>query len=170
MEKLFTRSFVRAIIITVIAALTIVGGVYAYETLWSGKAHITIEPPAGEAQLEITGVTTSDSGSGIYGGTYGTWDEASKTWTVSLPRGTWATLRMSFKNTGGDLVEIQKCVGDTCFDAAHSVDIAPGVMITGSGYNSIAAGETGPVQFDIHVAADAEPGTLPEIQLEIRQG
>lgn len=169
MKGLFTKSFIRALIITAVAALIIVGGVYAYETLWSGKAAITIEPPTGEAQLEITGISTSDSGSGIYGGTYGTWDEASKTWTVSLPRGTSATLRMSLKNTGGDIVEIQKCVGDICFDAAHSVEVAPGVMITVSGYNSIAAGETGPVQFDIHAAADAEPGILPEVQLEIRQ-
>lgn len=45
MEKLFTRSFIRALIITAVSGLIIVGGVYAYETLWSGKAVITIEPP-----------------------------------------------------------------------------------------------------------------------------
>ena len=54
MKKLFTGSFVRALIITVVAALIIIGGIYAYQTLWSGKAHITIEPPAGEGHLEAT--------------------------------------------------------------------------------------------------------------------
>jgi len=56
MKELFTKSFIGALIITVISALIIVGGVYAYETLWSGKAVITIEAPTSGGHLEVTGV------------------------------------------------------------------------------------------------------------------
>jgi hypothetical protein len=166
MKKLFTRSFIRALIITVLSALIIVGGIYAFETLWSGKANITIEPPESEGQLEITGTRTEDSGSG----SYGTWDESTKTWTVSLPRGTWASIRLDIKNTGDDLVEVQKCVDGTCYDTAHSVQIATGVRVNVSGACDIAAGETHPVIFEVRTESDAEPGTLPEVQLEIRTG
>ena len=164
MKELFTRSFVRALIITVVSALIIVGGIYAYETLWSGKANITIEPPETEGELEIVGTRTEDSGSG----SYGTWDETTKTWTVSLPRGTYAAIRLDIENTGGDLVEIQKCVDGTCFDTADSVQIATGVRVTVSGACDIAVGETRPVYFEVRTESDAEAGTLPEVQLEIR--
>lgn len=159
MKALFTRSFVRTLIIAVVSALIVVGGIYAYETLWSGKAAITIRPPSGEAQLEMTGVTVTD--------TYGTWDEDNGTWTVSLLRGIWAGLLISLRNTGGDLVEIQKCVNGSCFDTARSVELAPGVTVTVSGYSSIAAGETGSVVFEVHADVNAEPGALPDVQLEV---
>ena len=159
MKKLFGRSFVRALIITVVSALIIVGGIYAYETLWSGKAHITIEPPVDGAtgEWELIDVTASDS----------TWDDATGTWTASVARGEWMgpTLTVQFKNTGGDVVTYKPYVN------GHELQtyVAPGVLIQTTGdLSQLAAGETGYICFRVSVKADAESGTLPEVQLELR--
>lgn len=159
MKKLFTRSFIRALIITVISALVIVGGIYAYQTLWSGKAHITIEPPAGEGQgqLEITEVT-------VYGN--GNWDDTTDTWTVSIARGEEAQLWVHLKNIGDDAI-----ARPFSYINGHDsgIFVAPDVYMHISGGPSVlAAGATGNVKFLLEVGADAEPGILPEIQLAIR--
>ena len=158
MKKLFTKSFIRALILTVISALIIVGGIYAYETLWSGKAVITIENPGGAGALEVTDVSVSR----------GTWDESSKTWTVSIPRGSIESLRVNVTNSGGDAV--------TCHYYVSNANPVPGVTITSdsgssSGWTStgyvFGAGNSEWLTFQVRTSADAEPGTLPEIQLRL---
>lgn len=156
MKKLFTRSFIRALMITVISALIIAGGIYAYQTLWSGKAHITIEPPAGEGQLEVTGVTAGSNGS---------WDDVTNTWTVSIAKGESARLTVHLRNTDGDAVSYLPYIDN------HELTtyVAPGVYMQTTGDLSLlAAGESGSIRYSVRAEADAEPGTLPEIQLEIR--
>ena len=157
MKKLFGRSFVRALIITVISALVIVGGIYAYQTLWSGKAHITIEPPSGEggANIEVTSVH-------VHGGT---WDDATKTWEVSLKRGEMADIIVRLINRGSDIGEVSVSV-----NGRSSYNPAPGVEVhaTNNSAGGIPEGAEGFVSFTIDVSANAEPGTLPEVQLELR--
>ena len=158
MKKLFTRSFVRALIITVVSALIIAGGIYAYETLWSGEAHITIEPPAGGGQLEVTGVTVDK----------GTWDDNSNTWTVSLLRGDEEYIHIWFKNNGGDAVVLYGEVNGSSDmriyprDGVTIVNVYPDIN-----KQTIPAGATDHVSFKIEVDADAEPGEVPEIELKI---
>ena len=158
MKKLFGRSFVRALIITVVSALIIIGGIYAYETFWSGKAHITIEAPTSEGQgeLEITSVEALSNG---------TWDEALGLWTVSIARGESAALRVGFRNIGSDAVSYFPYIDNH----ELSVYVAPGVFMQTTGDLSLlAAGEDGYIKYSVRAEADAEPGTLPEIRLEIR--
>ena len=151
MKKLFTRSFIRALIITVVSALIIVGGIYAYQTLWSGKAHITIEPPtSSSAQIEITDIWADK---GVY-------EDSTNTWTVSIPRGSDAALFVAMENTGGDAGMAGGYTSNT--------NPAPGVEVIPDSYEPIPAGGTNIIGFLIIVHTDAEPGTLPEIQLELR--
>jgi hypothetical protein len=158
MKELFTRSFIRALIITVICALIIGGAIYAYETLWSGKAVITIEEPGGAGSLEATDVSVSR----------GTWDGSSKTWTVSIPRGSIESLMVNITNTGGDAV--------TCHYYVSNANPAPGVTITSdsgssSGWTTtgyvFGAGNSEWLTFQVRTTADAQPGTLPEIELRV---
>jgi len=153
MEKLFTRSFIRALIITAVSGLIIVGGVYAYETLWSGKAHITVEAPSGEAQLQITEVSVDE----------GTWDDATGVWTVSIPRGGDAALYVHLRNDGGDVIVVNgEAEGETHYYEVDGVRIWPDSV-------TLPGGQSDTLGFLVTVAADAEPGTLPEIKLEIRR-
>ena len=159
MKKIFTRSFVRALIITAVAAAVIVGGIYAYETLWSGQAVITIETPPEDAagEWELVGVSVDR----------GTWDDATDTWTVTLARGEWigARLTVTFRNTGTDVVTFMPYVDGQDLSAW----VAPGVNIQTTGdLSQLPAGATGDINFSIGTTAEAEPGTLPPIQLEIR--
>ena len=159
MRQLLTKSFVRALIITVVSGLIIVGGIYAYETLWSGKSHIIIEPPEGAGQLEVTNVEAR----------HGTWDDSSKTWTVSIPRGGHGELDVTVTNVGGDAT--------TCYMYISNIDPAPGVTLTAflacphSGWSTsgyvLAAGESKTMEFVVWASADAQPGTLPEIELRM---
>ena len=161
MKKLFGRSFVRALIITVVSALIIIGGIYAYETLWSGKAGITIEPTEGEGQLEVTQVSVDK----------GTWDESSKTWTVSLVRGEYASLNVLLENTGSDIVVIHGEVNGsvTISYPRDGVTVCTGYQPHYDGIG-ILGGETGSVSFSISVDADAEAGGVPDVQLKVVEG
>lgn len=156
MRGLLKNSIIRALIITVISALIIVGAIYAYETLWSGKAHITIEAPSagGSGQLEVTDVTVSR----------GTWDDSTNTWTLSIPRGCQEDMFVAIKNTSGDFVTVNATVSDR--NPAHGVSIYAGIP---GGTGVISADGYGTIHFYIIVDTDAESGTLPEVQLEIRQ-
>ena len=151
MKKLFTKSFVRALIITVISALVIGGAIYAYETLWSGKANIVIEPPTAEGGLiEVSNVWADK----------GTYDDLTNAWSVSILRGSDAALYVEIQNNSGDAVMVGGYASNT--------DPAPGVKVWPDGYEPIPAGGTNTIGFLVTASATAEPGTLPEIQLEIR--
>ena len=159
MKSLFAKSFIRALIITLVAGVVIIGGIYAYETLWSAKVVITIEaPPEGAAgEWELLGVSVNR----------GTWDDATDTWTVSLARGEWigARLTVTFKNTGDDVLTFKPYVDGQELSAW----VAPGVNIQTTGdLSQLPAGASGEIRFSIGTTANAEPGTLRPIQLEIR--
>jgi hypothetical protein len=158
MRRLSTRSFIRALIITVVSALIIAGGIYAYETLWSGKVHITIEAPASEGQLEVTGVTVDK----------GTWDDNSDTWTVSLLRGDEVYIRTYLKNNGGDAIAVCGEVNGSSDQRIHPCD---GVTVVNVypyiNKQTTPADATKHIAFKIEVDADAEPGEVPEIELKI---
>jgi hypothetical protein len=157
MKKLFTKSFIRALIITIISALIIVGGIYAYETLWSRKANITIEPPTGTGEWELEGVTADG----------GTWNAATGTWTVSLQRAEWPGpgLIVGFRNAGDDAITFKPYINGQ----ELSNWVATGVYVQTTGdLSQLPAGESGSIRFSVGATADAEPGILPEIQLEIR--
>ena len=144
---------VKGLVITLIAALLFCGAVYAYQTFWSGKVNITIEPPSGEASVEISEVVVDK----------GTWDETTNTWTVSIARGEWVHLTIYLVNTGGDISEIHASIDG---DETSNRYIAPGVRIQYYGPGlTMAAGEEGYITFSIVAEAEAQPGTLPEIQL-----
>lgn len=154
MKGLFTKSFIRALIITVVSASIIVGGVYAYETLWSGKADIVIEPPTDTTdggQIAITDIWADK----------GTYDSTTNAWTVSIARGSDAALYVEIENTTGDAVMVGGYASNT--------NPASGVRIWPDGYEPIPAGGTNAIGFLITASTTAEPGTLPEVQLEIRQ-
>lgn len=158
MKQLFASRTIRALIVVAIVTLIVGGIVYAYETLWSGKARITIEPPtgAGQGELEITSVEALGNG---------TWDEALGIWTVSIARGESADLRVHFKNIGNDVVTYSPYIDNH----ELAVYVAPGVFMQTTGDLALlAAGEDGYIRYSVRAEADAEPGTLPEIQLEIR--
>jgi len=159
MKQLLANRITRVLIVVAIVTLIVVGIAYAYETFWSGKARITIEPPVDGAtgEWELIDVTASDS----------TWDDATGTWAASVARGEWMgpTLTVQFKNTGGDVVTYKPYVN------GHELQtyVAPGVLIQTTGdLSQLAAGETGYIRFRVSVEANAEPGTLPDIELEIR--
>ena len=159
MKGLFTKSFIRALIIAVVSASIIAGGIYAYETLWSGNVVITIETPPEDAtaEWELEGVSVDR----------GTWNDATDTWTVSLARGEWigARLTVTFKNTGTDVVTFMPYVDGEDLSAW----VAPGVNIQTTGdLSQLPAAATGDITFSIGTTAEAEPGTLSPIQLEIR--
>lgn len=161
MRKVLTINFIRAIIITLFAALLIAGGVYAYETLWSGKAHITVETPTGGGQVEITSIHADR----------GTWNESTGTWTVSIPRGGDAALHFTAENTGGDAVTVACHV--LYENPAYQPLVAGGIAV-GNGVTIVPdsrivpSGESRGLGFLILVSVDAEPGELPKIPLEIR--
>lgn len=158
MRELLGKPFIRALVITVVSALIIAGGVYAYETLWSGKGNITVEEPSGAGSLEVIDVSV----------TKGTWDESDKTWTVSIPRGAIASLMVHVTNTGGDAVTCHMYISDS--------NPAPGVTInsdlsSSAGWSTagfdLAAGDSEWLTFQVRTTADAQPGTLSEIELRI---
>ena len=158
MKQLLANRIVRALIVVAIVTLIVVGIAYAYETLWSGKARITIEAPTSEGQgeLEITSVEALSNG---------TWDEALGLWTVSIARGESADLRVRFRNIGSDAVSYFPYIDNH----ELNVYVAPGVFMQTTGDLSLlAAGEDGYIKYSVRAEADAEPGTLPEIRLEIR--
>ena len=151
MKKLFTRSFVRALIITAVSALIIAGGIYAYETLWSGKAGITIEPTEGEGQLEVIDVSV----------TKGTWNDGTNTWTVCLNKLDEEFLTVTVENTGSAAVRVDSSVSDRY--------PATGVLVKALNlWDNVAAGATKDIMFGIYIGADASPGEVPEVQLELR--
>jgi hypothetical protein len=157
MRELFTKSFVRALIITLVSASIIAGAVYAYETLWSGKAAITIEPPtSSEAELQITSIEASPNSN---------WSETTDTWTVSIGQAEMAELIFTFKNNGGDACRIVTYIDGEKRDYKQ---IGAGVFFHGIDYPLAAGGEVTRV-FIIEATLDAEPGTLSDIALEIRQ-
>jgi len=159
MKKLFTRSLVRALTITVISTLIIVGGTYAYETLWTGEAHITIEAPDGEGELEVTSVTVDK----------GTWNDSTNTWTVSLLRGDEVYIRIYLQNNGGDAVVVHGEVNGSSDLRIYPRDGVTIVNVYSSWTEqTIPAGQTKHIAFKIEVDADAEPGEVPDVQLEIR--
>lgn len=153
------KKWVKILIIVAVATLVSVGAVYAYDVLWSGTARITIEEPTGatgSGQLVITGVEAISNGS---------WNDANDTWTVSIARGESASLKVEFENTGGDIVTYFPYID------GHELQhyIADGVRIQTTGDLSLlAAGETGYIQFRVDAQAEAESGTIPDIELEIR--
>jgi hypothetical protein len=154
MKGVFTKSFIRALIITVVSASIIAGGVYAYETLWSGKAGITIEPPTeitNGGQVEIKDIWVDK----------GTYDNPTNTWTVSIARGSNAALYVEIENNAGDAVMVGGYASNT--------DPASGVKVRPDGYEPIPVGETNIIGFLVTVSTTAEPGTLPDVELEIRQ-
>ena len=157
MKKLFTRSFIRALIITVVSALIIVGGIYAYETLWSGKAVITIEPPSGEAgaNIEILQIEPSPNSS---------YDNANNIWTASINRAEMAELIFTFRNSGDDACRIVTYIDGEERDYKQ---VATGVFFHGIDYPLAAGAEVTRV-FIIEATLDAEAGEVPEIQLELR--
>lgn len=146
----------KLVIILVVVALLAgvgVGIAYATTTIWSGKAHITIEEPTGAAQCEITDITAENS----------SWDNATKTWTVSIARAEYATLFVKVKNIGGDAVDLKAYVNGHMGWAY----LAPGVKACGSSY-LLAAGHTIGLNFTVAADADAAAQTLSDIQLAIR--
>ncbi len=142
---------IKALIAVIIVTLLLAVGVYAYQVLWSGKARITIEPPAGSAKLELTRIWADR----------GIWDGSTNTWTVSIPRGSNAALFVEFKNTGGDVASVGGYASNT--------NPASGVTVTPDSYEPIPAGGTNTIGFLILVSGSAVAGQLPEIQLELRQ-
>jgi len=151
-KEIFAKPFVRAVLIAVVSAAIVAGGVYAYETLWSGRADIIIEPPTGEGHVVVTQVSV----------TAGSYSNDTGIWTVSIPRGGHADLIVYLRNDGGDAIVVNGAIdGETDYYPADGVHI-----FTGSA-ETIAGGDTGDVVFRVFIEADAEPGELPAIQLEI---
>jgi hypothetical protein len=102
--------------------------------------------------LEVTNVTVGR----------GTWDDKTNSWTVSLPRGAGADLHVSIKNNTGELV--------TIYGYCSNENPTPGVMLRWV-FDSIhiPKGDISTMMLTLDVSADADSGTLPEVQLEIRQ-
>jgi len=152
------RTLIKALIVAAIIAALFGGIAYAYETLWSGKAVITIEePPVGsEANVEIVDISCEK----------GTWDEATRIWTVSLKRGEDAYLMIDLKNTGNDVASVLSYIDG----AKATKQIAPGVAVYfGHGADlTIPAGGQNYVAFGVGADATAESGTFPHVSLEIK--
>lgn len=148
------KRLLKGLLIAAILLGVFVGGIYAYETLWRGKASIMVEPPSGgEAQVEVTSIHTQD----------GWWDESTSTWEVSIPRGDTARLHIKLENTGGDFATVYSYISDT--------NPALGVEIRGMFLHRervIPSGGTLYVGFAVEVATDAEPGKLGDVELAIR--
>lgn len=160
MKGVFTASFVRALVVTVVSSLIIVGGIYAYGTLWSGKALITVSAPTGVGHLEVTGVEAIMNG---------TWDESTDTWTASIARAQEAQLRIYVTNTGGDAATFHVYMDGVEIDTYRTY-LCSGVYLTYYPYTQIwvATGETSSITLCIVAEADAEPGTLSYVELELR--
>lgn len=148
----------KVVAIVVGALLLVAGGLYAYQVLWSGEASITIESvDGGTGKLEIASVTAESKGS---------WSDAADTWTVSLARGESARLRVTFENSGDDIVTYSPYIN------GHELStyVATGVRIQTVGdLASLAAGETGHVTFVVDAMAEAESGSIPDVILQIRE-
>jgi len=155
------RNFTKALIAVIIVTLLLGGIVYAYETIWSGKARITIEAPASAGQLEVTDIEARFNG---------TWDDSTDTWTVSIARGQGAQLKISLRNIGGDVATCYAYINGEQVSSPHTY-IASGVYVSFIPIPPIvlAANESGSIIYCVEAEADAEPGTLPEIDLEIIQ-
>lgn len=154
------RKLVIALIVVAVAALLFGGGVLAYNVLWSGKARITIEtPPIGiingeeTEALQITEVR--DPGLGTF---------KDGVWTASLIRGSSTSLYITVQNNGADYATVESFVNDKSGD----VEIAPGIIVTPSGVHTIAPTFSYSVGFGIIVGEEAQPGTFPDVLLEIR--
>lgn len=158
MKRVLDNPITRALVVVAIVTLIVGGMVYARDILWPGKAQITIDVPEGEGDMTVMGVEV----------TRGTWDESAKTWTVSIPRGSMASLMVHVKNEGGDAA--------TCYYYVSDANPAPGVTINSdvgdsSGWTTtghvFGAGDSEWLTFQIRTTGDAEPGSLPEIQLKL---
>lgn len=152
------KRLIIALISVAIVTLLLAGIVYAYETLWSGEANITIEAPAttGSGNLMIKGASASAGGS---------WNANTKTWTVSIQRGASTHLKVNLENTGTDVITYLPYINGEELETY----IADGVRIQTTGdLSSLAAGETGYITFTIDALAEAEPGTISNVTLEIR--
>lgn len=140
----------------------------AYETIWSGKVSITIETPSteggeviyinalGGGKVEVTKISV------LYGGE---WDEDTKTWQLSIPRGGHASLGIQLKNTGGDFTTVYTYISET--------NPAPGVKLNAIPLLKrelvIPSGETRWVNFAVWVSTEATLGTsLDDVELAIR--
>ena len=151
--------WIKILIIVAIVSLVSVSVVYAYDVLWSGKVKITIEPPSAEggADIQVTGIHVDK----------GSWDEATGRWMVSLKRGQMACMIVNLANTGSDIGQVSVSVnGQSSYSPVLGVEID---AINNSAGGIPEGAEDWWVSFAIDVSADAEPGTLPDINLEIRQ-
>ena len=152
--------FWRAVIAAVVVTLVLSGAVYAYDTLWSGRAHITVEPPGDLGELEVTQIKVNK----------GTWHESSGTWTVSLVRGDSANLEVYLKNTGSEIAVVHGRInGSLSFSPRAGVTVETAYQPNYNGVG-ILGGQTRAVGFTVRVAVDAEAGEVPEVQLQVVNG
>ncbi len=152
--------FWKAVIAAVVVALLLGVSVYAYETLWSGKARITVEPPGEPGELEVTEIK-------VY---TGTWNESAKTWTVSLVRGEYTFLDVYLKNTGSEIAVVHGRVnGSLSFSPREGVTVETGYQPAYNGIG-IMGGQTGAVRFSVRAEVDAEAGDVPEVHLQVVNG
>ena len=152
--------FWKAIIAAVVVTLVLSGAVYAYETLWSGATRITVEPPGDLGELEVTEIRVHT----------GTWNESTKTWTVSLVRGEYTFLDVYLKNTGSEIAVVSGRInGSLSFSPREGVSLSTGYQPAYNGIG-IMGGQTGAVRFSLSAEVDAEAGEVPEVQLQVVNG
>ena len=167
-----------AVIIVLMLTLVFCGAVYAYSNFWSGKAQITItsSTSSGVSLNEGTNVKVTKVEA-----KQGNWNDATKTWTVSIHRGDSAYLVVWLTNNGppGNLCQV-RCYCDSTYvmpgyrppqnDEESNRWIAPGVRIQwiGDAFD-LSSGESGYVEFCINTDSDASPGSLPEIGIGLRK-
>jgi len=167
-KKWLCGNLLKALLVVLIVTLLVGGVVYAYQTIWSGKVRITIEPAIkGTAEnIEVTKVVANQ----------GTWNNETKTWTVSVLQGDAAYLVVYLTNTGpgNSICQLTPYIDNKGYidprDDGGSKHIAPGVGINWfGGATTLKGGTTDWIQFGLHAEINAQTGLLPEIGLEIRK-
>lgn len=158
MKKLLTNSLIRAIIIVITVSLLLAGAIYAYETIWSGKANITIIGPAAMPELEVTGVTVDSDGN---------WNNVTKTWTASIGPGDSTHLTLYLKNKDNSSISYRPYIDGQ--EPSPIISYTPNIYIQTSGDLSLAAGQSGSITFRVSAYSNPQPGALPEIKLELRR-
>ncbi|KKK47100.1 hypothetical protein LCGC14_3158610 [marine sediment metagenome] len=174
-KRLMKGGSMRTLAFIAIASLLLTGSIaFAYTTLWSGTASITIEvlepppmngggtppPPDPEPLLELTVDEPTVTKGVIEGGV----------WTITLVQGESATISTHVRNPRDTEAWVELFTNGS---GVNNITVSPGVTIgqlIGHGVvHSLAPESSLVIQFIIDVDGTAETGTLPDVLLEIRE-
>jgi len=158
MKRLLRNQVIKVIIAVIIVTLVLGGLVYAYQTVWSGKAQISITGPAPIPELEITGWSTDADGE---------WNSSTNIWIAHIGPGDSTHLILSLENTGNSPISYKPYADGQEINTI--VNYAPYIFIQTTGDKSLDAYESGSITFRVTAYPSAPPGDVPEIDLELRQ-